>query len=233
MATEAPAVRVDNDDLGSYSTIMTTDHHSRSDIVRLAKIENDVFTVWLRQGMIRPIDAAVGRGKSLRFDPYQVRIATVLANGRSVGLNMDALRAISETLQAAIKTFLEADVHPRLLVSIIEEIESPGYTSEKIVSVRRKAARRPTDRLVALLEMYEQEGFEASVVEAASCYSTDDLEHLWLCVQLFEAEGYLIAYWDINNGLWNVERQTALDGSRLPSAACILLDLASLSDLPE
>lgn len=233
MAAKSPAVRVDNDDRRSYILITTTDHHSRSDIVRLAKVENDVLTVWLRQGLIRPFDAGVGRGKSLRFDPYQVRVARVLADGRSVGLNLDALRAIAEAIQTAIQTFLKADVHPRLLSSIIEEIEAPGHFQDNLASIRRLAAKHPSDELTDLLEMHEQDGFEEAVKKAAAIFSAEDLEHLWLCVQLFGAEGYLMAYWDIYNGLWKVERHPTLDGSRLPSAACILLDLSPLSDLPE
>ncbi|KQM46012.1 hypothetical protein ASE69_17060 [Sphingomonas sp. Leaf208] len=213
--------------------IMTNDHHSRSDIVQLAKVENDVLTVWLRQGLIRPIDAGVGRGKSLRFDPYQVRIARVLADGRGVGLNGDALRAIADALQTAIQTFAKADAHPRLLSSIIEEIEAPGHFQDNFASIRRLAANRPSDELTDLLEMYEQDGFEETVKKAAAVFSVEDLDNLWLCVQLFDAEGYLVAYWDIHNGLWKVERHATLDGSRLPSAACILLDLSPLADLPE
>lgn len=222
----------DDDDGKSYCEGMTYDHHSRSDIVRLAGVDNDVLTFWLRQGLVRPIDAAVGRGKVLRFDRYQVRVARVLANGRAVGLNIDALKAIASALQDAIDKFKLSGVEPSALGHVIEEIEHPGGFKENLANARRTYERTKSESILKIIEMREAEGFEEQVVRAASLYSADDVDQLWLCVQLFDAEGYLIVHWDVRKGIWYVERQPDLSGSIMQSAACILIDLNHLADLP-
>jgi hypothetical protein len=224
--------RVDEYDRQSYEFGMTSDHHSRSDIVRLVGIDNDVFTVWLRHGLIVPIDAPAGRGRALRFDLHQVRVAKVLANARSSGLSLDALTAIAAPLQAAIKVFLSSSGSTEALSAIIEEIENPGSFQGNLENLRRIYDRHEDTKRLELIAKYEQPEFRISVLNAASVLSKSDIDNLWLCLQLVEAEGFLMVYWSDQEGLWKLDRRPPLDGGRLPAPVCILFDLAELAALP-
>lgn len=227
------AITLDDDDARSYDHIMTIDLHSRSDIVRLAGVDNDVFTFWLRHGLVRPLESAVGRGKVLRFDRSQVLVAKLLANARSTGLNLDALKAIAGAVQSAIEVYAKADAPYSMLSSIIEEVEGPGGLNDRIETTRRIAAQHPNPGLAKLVARYEQDDFEASLIKAASAFTKDDIDSLWFCLQLLEAAGYLIVYFDTDDGQWKVNRSAGLDGARLPAPACILLDLTPLASLAE
>lgn len=78
---------------------MTLGTLTRRDIVRSASVPNDVVTFWLRAGLIIPIQAGSGKGSHLRFTKAQAKVAAFLAQGRNVGLNLDALRAMSAPLR--------------------------------------------------------------------------------------------------------------------------------------
>jgi len=224
--------QVDEYDPQSYDSTMTSDHHSRSDIVRFVGIDNDVFTVWLRHGLIVPIEAPAGRGRALRFDLHQARVAKVLANARSSGLSLDALAAIAAPLQEAIKVFLRSLAPTDALTAIIEEIEDPGSLQSNLENLRRIYDRHKDARRLEKITRYEKPEFRASVLNAASALSKADIENLWLFLQLVEAEGFLMVYWSDQESAWKLDRRPPLDGGRLPAPVCILLDLGELAALP-
>lgn len=220
-------------DLKSYEGGMTTDHHSRSDIVRRAGVDNDVLTFWLRRDLIRPIEKPSGRGNALRFDPYQVRVAKVLANARAAGLNLDALNAIAFSLQGAIKTFMRAEVSPTMLPSIMHELEYPGSFQEALAASKSVYAIRPMEKMRESIARKEQPDYENQVVDAARKYSAEkDTDGLWLFIQMIDADGYLMVYRQENDE-WKAERHSVLDGAPLPAPVCILIDFASLKPLSE
>lgn len=219
---------------------MTLDHHSRGDIVRLLDIPNDVFTVWLRQGLIVPIQTSPGRGKVLRFNRYQLRIAACLANARDVGLNGEALRVISETLQSAVEVFDRANIDPALLGLIMEERARPGFLDRRLGKARESAENATKRKKFDVVKHFQEcikeieaeDPSQSDEIRAAVNVFTDDEEEiLWLCVQLFGSEGYLMVYWDRKQGGWKARREPELSGA-LPAGACVLIDFASLAELP-
>lgn len=205
--------------------LMTDDHLSRSDIVRLAGIDNDVLTFWLRQGLIRPIHAAAGRGRHLRFDMCQLKIAGVLSSARLAALNVDALRAIAAELQNAVSTFQRFGLEVEALVALIEEIENQGTAAESTVQMRKLYERFPSEELATAIRKREAGGFITCVENAAKQSIDGDLERLWLFLQLWDCDGYLLVYRNESHGEWVVERTSGLDGNRLPARSCILIDL--------
>lgn len=240
MKEPASATSLDDGDRRSYEQAMTSDHHSRGGIVHLLDIPNDVFTVWLRQGLIVPIEAAIGRGKALRFDRYQLRIAACLANARDVGLNGEALRVIANTLQSAVKVFDRANLEPSLLTSMLEERGRPGFLAGRLDVARGIVANAMNRGKLDVAEHYRawigeigaEDPAQVDTIRAAvSLFTDDDLDALWLCVQLFESEGYLMVYWDRTRGGWKAKREPELSGA-LPAGACVLIDFASLKGLP-
>lgn len=230
----------DESDLRSYACHMTADHFSRGGIVRLLHIPNDAFTVWLRQGLIVPIEAAAGSGKHLRFEWYEVRIAACLAVARDVGLPGEALKVISDTLRSAVKVFQRSNVPPSLLTAMLEENEHPGFHDRRLDNARENltsAMSRGRDDIAAewkktILEIEAEDPSRvAKICEAARMLNEDDIDTLWLCVQLFDSEGYLMIYWDRSEEGWKARREPELSGA-LPAGACVLIDFASLKGLP-
>ncbi len=224
--------QLDEYDPESYDNSMTSNHHSRSDIVRFVGIDNDVFTVWLRHGLIVPIDAPAGRGRALRFDLHQARVAKVLANARASGLSLDALAAVAGPLQAAIKAFLRLSAPTDALPAIIEEIEDPGSLQSNLENRRRIYDRHKDAKYLDLITRYEKPEFQMLVLTAASSFPKSDIENLWLFLQLAKAEGFLMVYWSDQESVWKLDRRPPLDGGRLPAPVCILLDLGELDALP-
>lgn len=219
---------------------MTLNHHSRGDIVRLLDMPNDVFTVWLRQGLIVPIETSPGRGKVLRFNRYQLRIAACLVNARDVGLNGEALRAISDTLQSAVKVFDRANVDPSLLGLVMEERARPGFLDRRLGKawelIENATGKKKFDAVEHFQEWIKKIEAEdplqhGAIRAAVKLFTAEEEEMLWLCVQLFSSEGYLMVYWDRKQGSWKARREPELSGA-LPAGACVLIDFASLAGLP-
>ncbi|MEH3045530.1 hypothetical protein [Sphingomonas adhaesiva] len=136
-------------DLWSHHGCMTKLVLSRGDLVQLSGAPNDALTFWLRQGLIVPIEAADGAKRHLRFERHEAKIAAMLASGRRVGLNVDALRVLSSALRTAFE-WIEAHAVERSEWEAMVDEESrvadlaPGLASQDL-------HREPTERIKALV----------------------------------------------------------------------------------
>lgn len=181
---------------------------------------------------IKKRPGGAGRGRALRFDLHQARVAKVLANARASGLSLDALAAVAGPLQAAIKAFLRLSAPTDALPAIIEEIEDPGSLQSNLENRRRIYDRHKDAKYLDLITRYEKPEFQILVLTAASSFPKSDIENLWLFLQLAKAEGFLMVYWSDQESVWKLDRRPPLDGGRLPAPVCILLDLGELDALP-
>lgn len=73
---------------------------ARADVAALPGIDNDVLQFWLREGLLQP--EPFERRKHRRFKERELRIALLLGEARSMGLNVAALRAIGEACRDAL-----------------------------------------------------------------------------------------------------------------------------------
>ena len=75
---------------------------SRSGMIARADIPNDVLTVWVRRGLVRPIYAPAGTGRHLRFEWYEANIAAVMSQLRQFGMSVDGMLSVAATFREAI-----------------------------------------------------------------------------------------------------------------------------------
>lgn len=122
---------------------------SRGDLVLLSGAPNDALTFWLRQELVQPIEPAGGAKRHLRFHRYEAKIAAMLANGRRIGLNVDALRVLSSALRSALKWIDENDVQRSEWEALVNE--ESRVAGLKYGPYPAGIYKEPTDRIRSLV----------------------------------------------------------------------------------
>lgn len=88
---------------------------TRGELAALAGLTDGVATVWIRNGLLKPVSGGAGKGSHRRFGRMQVSIAAVLNELHRFGLNIKVLRIISEVLQRGVEAGEHLPYRPYIL----------------------------------------------------------------------------------------------------------------------
>ncbi len=201
---------------------------SRSGITSLTGVPRDVLTFWVRQGVVRPIDAPAGTGRHLRFQWYEANIAAVMLQFRRLGFNVESLHSIGQLYRDAIAWADELEVSRDDVRAINEYMfykempDDPGgepYDVEAAIQRLREHPRLPiTDRLIAIADNMDVDRF---------------VEYRWLFLSITDQPDRLFdpgdttLFWPSQDG-WRVSLGSALAAQADGLFATISLDVNSV-----
>ena len=210
---------------------MTKEHtFIRSNVVALAGVPNDVLTFWLRSGVLRPTQGQERAKMRLRFSRDQVRIAAVLNQARNIGLNIEALRALADTLHECERWIAEFGMTADDVDAVWDELQQRSRTPEM------------EEELVAYLKRANDfETIERHRINAEHALANPPPERILVAVDSLEArspairgivlglmvdEGLLALFKD-DAGDWIVKQVPNIEMG-LPSSFCVLFDLSKV-----
>ena len=210
---------------------MTKDHEfTRGDVVTLVAVPNDVFTFWLRSSLIRSHNERERAGMRLKFSKGQVRIAAVLNQGRKLGLNVEALRAISETLNRCDQWAAEHGLTANDWSNLTEEQNRMAWSEidhEEYLSFLRK--HRDSEAMGLHKKRIQSDKDNPSdrrIVDALKALNAEPPAVQMISVHLLIGEGIITLQRGSDDG-WIVGQASQIDGG-LPGEACVMFDLKNI-----
>lgn len=216
---------------GHKDRFMTEDRtYIRKEVIALTGVPNDALTFWLRSYVIRPFQGHERAKMRLRFSRADVRIVAVLNHARGIGLNIDALRAIADTLYDSEQWIAENGVTADDRDALWEERDRRYYTPEVQAEMLEYARSRnyfdEVEKLKeSIVEMRDRVVPERIMRAVDSlCKKSGNLADIILGI--LEEEGTLTLFRDGDEN-WVVKDVPNLD-SGLPAATCVLLDLTKI-----
>lgn len=99
------------------------DLFSRVELHRKTGIPDDVLNYWLREGVLRAREGGDGRGNPRRFDYPEIMLAAILDELRSFGLNVAALKGLSERFHQAIDFFRTRRLNNKNYIDFVELVD--------------------------------------------------------------------------------------------------------------
>lgn len=148
---------------------------SSTEIMQRTGIPRDVLTFWLRNGLLRPIEAAGGKGKHLRFEWYETNIAAIMNHLRILGMKIEGMLSIVATFRAAISWaesygLNHGDVWAIKALSMIHGYRNIGSYSDadfaemmEQYSAEEQGPLRITDRIKALRDQISDDEYKQYV----------------------------------------------------------------------
>lgn len=115
-----------------------TQTFSRSELVRIAGVDDDAVAFWLRSKLLLPEDR--GARKHRRFTRLEVKFAALLRELRNIGLNVSAMSGLIGQLRTGLVHYREALAFvgdEGLCIEAIFEARSPGGMWDETTWARR------------------------------------------------------------------------------------------------
>lgn len=181
--TDGPIYKQDHQ---SYMDVMSNPKlFSRAEVSALSSVPDDALVFWIRNGLLKSEER--GQRQHHRFTMDEVKIAAILGEARSIGLNIGTLSEISDQLRHAIKYYRNFPQFPHLIDAI-------GYIY-------------PSDMEQGYKEMVETGWFDENQMDIIRSWGEVDDEIFWIGFQIIENDGNLIA---IKNdiGGWTLKKDT-------------------------
>lgn len=144
---------------------------SSTQIMNRAGIHRHVMTFWLRNGLLRPIEAASGKGNHLRFEWYETNIAAIMNHLRILGMNIEGMLSVATTFREAIAwaesyDLKHNDVWALQTLSMIEgHHHNGGYSGARFAEMMEQYSSedqgpwRITDRIKSLRDQIPEDEF--------------------------------------------------------------------------
>ena len=86
-------------------TTPTEKLYTRADLVALAGVDDTVLPFWFREGLLIPEPAEARKHR--RFSEGEAKIAALLGEARTLGLNISALRALATQVRLGLAYYAE------------------------------------------------------------------------------------------------------------------------------
>lgn len=180
--TDGPIYKRDHQ---SYMDVMSNPKlFSRAEVSALSSVPDDALVFWIRNGLLKSEER--GQRQHHRFTMDEVKIAAILGEARSIGLNIGTLSEISNQLRDAIKYYRTFPQFPHLLDAIT-------YIY-------------PPDMEQGYKDMAETGRYNEEQMKAIRSWGEVG-ENFWIGFQVIENDGNLIA---IKNdiGGWTLKKDT-------------------------
>lgn len=189
--------------------------YSRAELAAIAGVPEDAVVFWIRQGLLVSVDREARKHR--RFDAREIKMAALLGEARSLGMNVSALRAIAEKVRAALVPY-----------DLIPSEITKGKLAGEFIDVVAGDDERFT-RLVRAGHMTE--GDAASLIDEARRIGRLDSKLLNLAWSFDDAGGDVSIFRD-ENAAWMVQSGTPEINRHLVARSLVVFNLDRIFDLP-
>lgn len=192
-----------------------TETFSRSELVRIAGVDDDAVAFWLRSNLLIP----EGRGarKHRRFTRREVKIAAVLGQLRSIGLNVSAMAGLVSELRRA--------------QAVYDQLSS-DLGGDRWMAVTASGHDPSASNLSVLVELGYMTTDERALVESLQKTMTEEIERQVMLADNFEGEPaqvHLACVAKNENGQWRWIGSP--EGGYMDASVGIVLNLARILEL--
>lgn len=85
---------------------------TRSQLAELSGVSDGVLSFWLKNGVLKPVEAGLGRGSHRRFSAYTVTIAAILGSLQCYALKLTSLKSLAALLYSAVDICSSSHMSP-------------------------------------------------------------------------------------------------------------------------
>ncbi|RJY09353.1 MerR family transcriptional regulator [Aurantiacibacter aquimixticola] len=97
---------------------------SRGQIAEISGVSSHTLAFWLRNEILVPSSGGHGSGSHKKFHPIQATIAAIFGKLQAIGLNIAALKAISDIIQTGVRVGLSTNLQPYSILAAVETKKS-------------------------------------------------------------------------------------------------------------
>lgn len=189
--------------------------YSRAELAAIAGVPEDAVVFWIRQGLLVSVDREARKHR--RFDAREIKMAALLGEARSLGMNVSALRAIAEKVRAAL---LPYDLIP-------SEITKGKWAGEFLDAVAGDG-----ESFTGLVRAGHMTEVEAdNLTDAAHRVGRLDFRLLNLAWS-FDAAGGDVSIYRGEDDEWTVQAGAHSEGGSSGARSLVVFNLDRIFDLP-